>query len=82
MILPRNIDCKTLVKALEKAGFIQTRQKGSHIRMTRLSEEGSIHVTIPNHSPIKIGTLNSIIKGLAEDLNIPKEEFIKNLFNK
>ncbi|MEO8447845.1 MAG: type II toxin-antitoxin system HicA family toxin [bacterium] len=82
MILPRNLDGKTFIKLLEKLEFVQSRQKGSHVRLTKITSEGEIHVTIPNHNPVKIGTLNSILKGLAEDLNISKEELINNLFKK
>ena len=34
MKLPRNLSGTDLVKALQKIGYVVTRQKGSHIRLT------------------------------------------------
>lgn len=60
MKLPRDISSKDLIKILLKIGYIETRQKGSHIRLTRTLNNSIHHITIPNHDPIKLGTLNSI----------------------
>jgi len=35
-----------VVRALERAGFIRARQRGSHLRMKR----GNLAVTVPMHS--------------------------------
>ena len=55
------------VKALEKAGFYFLRQTGSHIHLRR--NDPFAQVSVPNHNPIKRGTLRSIIRqaGLAVD---------------
>ena len=37
--------------------------------------------TIPNHYPLKIGTLNKILKNIAEHFGITKEELLAKLFN-
>lgn len=60
MKLPRDVNGKTLVKALNKIGFIETRQTGSHIRLTKTNDKEEFHITIPNHNPIKIGTLRCV----------------------
>jgi predicted RNA binding protein YcfA (HicA-like mRNA interferase family) len=57
MKLPRDLSGEALAKALEKLGYTMDRQTGSHIRLTT-QENGEHHITIPNHSPIKIGTLS------------------------
>ncbi len=57
MKLPRDLSGEALAKALEKLGYTMDRQIGSHIRLTT-QENGEHHITIPNHSPIKIGTLS------------------------
>lgn len=36
--------------------------------------------TIPNHDPIKIGTLNKILSNIAAHFEISKEELINKLF--
>lgn len=82
MKVPRDVDGDRLVKALKKLGYEKTRQSGSHIRLTRIIDNNETHITIPNHDPIKIGTLNNILKDVSEELNITKEELINKLFNK
>ena len=37
-------------------------------------------ITIPDHRSIKIGTLNNILRDLAEYLKIPKENLVEALF--
>jgi len=53
------------VRALEKLGFAQVRQKGSHVVMRR----GSSGCVVPMHRELKIGTLSGILKqaGLTVD---------------
>jgi predicted RNA binding protein YcfA (HicA-like mRNA interferase family) len=72
---PRKIRAKDLIKFLSDFGYIQTRQKGSHIRLSKL--DGSHHITIPNHEPLKIGTLNSIINDLSNHMGIKKYKLIE-----
>jgi predicted RNA binding protein YcfA (HicA-like mRNA interferase family) len=79
MRLPRNLSGSKLIKSLKKLGYNPTRQTGSHIRLTRNSDEGEHHITIPNHSPLKVGTLNNILQEIANHLNITKEDLIKKL---
>ncbi len=47
---------------LTKNGFSKVRQKGSHIVMQKTIANSTITVPVPNHSEIKIGTLQSIIR--------------------
>ena len=79
MKLPRDISCDELVKALKTYGYIITRQVGSHIRLTT-SENGQHHITIPNHNPIKIGTLSAILNDIALHFDTQKEEVINKIF--
>jgi predicted RNA binding protein YcfA (HicA-like mRNA interferase family) len=58
-------------RILEKHGFANLRQKGSHIIMQRKLETTTITVPVPNHSEIKIGTLLSIIR----QSRVPREAF-------
>lgn len=54
------ISGRTCVKALERAGFVFRRQKGSHIRLYRASTKTQI--TVPDHRELDTGTLRSIIR--------------------
>jgi predicted RNA binding protein YcfA (HicA-like mRNA interferase family) len=61
---PRDLSGADLVKGLRKLGYVVTRQSGSHLRVTTQAG-GEHHEVIPNHSPIKIGTLKSILRNVA-----------------
>ena len=78
MRTPRNIDGIELVKALSFFGYEITRQTGSHMRLTT-SLKGEHHITIPNHRPLKIGTLNAILSDVAEHLKISRGEILEKL---
>lgn len=79
MKIPRDISASELISVLKKFGYQVTRQAGSHIRLTT-QNSGEHHITIPNHSPIKIGTLSAILNDIASHLHITKEELVKELF--
>jgi predicted RNA binding protein YcfA (HicA-like mRNA interferase family) len=82
MKLPRDISASELISALNQIGYEISRQKGSHIRLTNTKFDEKHHITIPNHSPIKIGTLNNILKDISDRLNISKDDLIVQLFHK
>lgn len=75
MRLPRDVSGADLVKALRKLGYEVSRQTGSHVRVTT-SKNGAHHLTIPNHNPIKLGTLSSILDDIAEHHRISREELL------
>ena len=79
MKLPRTVSGVTLAKALQKLGYQSTRQAGSHIRLT-CDSPIQHHITIPNHDPIRVGTLSAILTDVASHLKISKEELIRRLF--
>jgi predicted RNA binding protein YcfA (HicA-like mRNA interferase family) len=79
MRIPRNLSAEDLVKLLKKYGYQTVRQAGSHIRLTT-QQNGENHLTIPNHSPINIGTLSSILSNVAAHLGKTKEEVMNDLF--
>ena len=79
MKLPRNISARDLIKALATLGYGVTRQKGSHIRVTT-QQEGTHHLTIPDHAPIRVGTLASILGDVADHFGISRDELLERLF--
>ena len=80
MKIPRDESAESLIKKLRSLGYVKTRQTGSHIRISRSHGDKTFHLTIPNHNPIRIGTLSDILKEAAHQLEISKEELIKQLF--
>jgi predicted RNA binding protein YcfA (HicA-like mRNA interferase family) len=79
MKLPRDLDSQQLIKFLNKFGYEPTRQSGSHIRLTT-QQNGQHHLSIPNHDPLKIGTLNAILTEVAQHLGVSKQKLIERLF--
>lgn len=56
---------------LEARGFVYIHTRGSHMKLTRVGEDGvPITVIVPAHSTVKTGTLVSIIRqsGLERSL--------------
>jgi predicted RNA binding protein YcfA (HicA-like mRNA interferase family) len=74
--LPRNISGANLVNALRALGYERARQSGSHIRLTT-EQNGTHHATVPNHSPIKLGTLASIPRAIAMHHGMTIEELLR-----
>ena len=79
MRIPRDLGGEELARLLRRYGYEVTRQTGSHLRLTtRL--KGEHHITILRHKPLKVGTLNSILKDVADHLGMEKGRLIRELF--
>jgi len=64
---------KEIIRALERLGFVQARQRGSHVVMKKSTPEGSVGCVVPLHGEVAIGTLHSILK----QAKVSPDEFIK-----
>jgi predicted RNA binding protein YcfA (HicA-like mRNA interferase family) len=80
MKVPRNLSSDRLIQLLANFGYENTRQTGSHIRLTT-QENGQHHVTIPAHNPLKIGTLNAILRNIGKHFSLTKDELIEKMFD-
>ncbi len=58
----RILSAREICQILVVNGFVEVRQRGSHIIMQLKTEETTITVPVPNYTEIKIGTLQSIIR--------------------
>jgi predicted RNA binding protein YcfA (HicA-like mRNA interferase family) len=79
MKLPRDASGRRLAKALEQFGYKLTRQTGSHLRLTT-DQNGTHHITIPDHDALRVGTLSSIIGEVAAHLQLDREDLARELF--
>jgi predicted RNA binding protein YcfA (HicA-like mRNA interferase family) len=70
---------KKLVSFMKSVGYSIVRQRGSHIRMEKITLAGTHKITIPNHNPIAKGTLNDIISKVALWNQISKEKLLESL---
>ncbi|MEL6166652.1 MAG: type II toxin-antitoxin system HicA family toxin [Cyanobacteria bacterium J06628_3] len=79
MKLPRDLSGEDLVKALVRFEYVVDRQSGSHIRLTT-QLNGKHHITVPAHNPLKVGTLNAILRDVAEHFDLTRDELLSQLF--
>ena len=81
MRLPRDLSGEELAVLLGRYGYEVTRQTGSHMRLTT-TQGGEHHITIPRHQSLRVGTLNAILRDVAEHLDIPRQTLLATLFEK
>ena len=58
----RKLSGREICKILARNGFVEVRQKGSHVIMQLPTENSTVTVPVPLHSEVKIGTFLSIIR--------------------
>jgi len=68
-----------VIKLLRKLGYEIIRQKGSHVRLRKITEAGEHNITVPKHSEMAKGTLNDILSKVSIWNNISKEKLIEML---
>ena len=79
MRIPRQISGADLVKALRALGYEHIRQDGSHIRLST-AMNGAHHLTVPNHKPLKVGTLvGGVLKPVAAHHKMSVDELLRKL---
>lgn len=62
---------KQVVRALRRIGFVVDHQRGSHIFLHNIDR--NISVVVPQHTEVKKGTLNNILKKVGITINELKE---------
>lgn len=67
----RVLSGKQVCNILSQHGFVEVRQRGSHVVMQKHHSNTTITVPVPDHLELKIGTLQSIIR----QSGISKSEF-------
>jgi len=60
-----------MIRVLEKLGYVQLRQKGSHVRLRCESHPHRRPTTVPLHHELKRGTL----KGILRDADLTEQQF-------
>jgi predicted RNA binding protein YcfA (HicA-like mRNA interferase family) len=79
MRLPRDLSGRELAVALGRLGYRMGHQTGSHVRLTT-QQPSEHHVTIPAHDPIKVGTLNAILRDVGEHVGLDRRALLERLF--
>ena len=79
--MPRlpQVSGRDLVKLLHSLGYETIRQRGSHIRLRKLTVVGEHNLTVPDHKVVAKGTMNDILTSVSLWNNIPKRELLDRL---
>lgn len=71
----RRVSGQEAIRALERLGFVQVRQRGSHVVLKRRTGAGEIGCVVPLHRELAIGTL----RGILRQAQVTPDECITNL---
>jgi len=69
--LPR-LSGRETIRALERLGFSEVRQRGSHVMMKRTAHQRTTGCVVPLHPELAAGTLRGILK----QARVSIEEFV------
>jgi predicted RNA binding protein YcfA (HicA-like mRNA interferase family) len=58
----RTLSGNQVCAILARHGFVEVRQRGSHVVMQKKLPDTTITVPVPNHAELRTGTLQSIIR--------------------
>ena len=71
----RRVSGQEVVRAMERLGFVQVRQRGSHVVLKKQTPEGDTGCVVPLHRELAIGTL----RGILRQARVTPEDFMANL---
>ena len=79
MKLPRDLSGTELVKLLcREFAYRKISQEGSHI-ILQTDSPRSHRLSVPDHSPLRTGTLNAILRAVANAKGIDKTDVLSKL---
>lgn len=79
MKLPRDLSGEELVRHLSKRwDYVKIHQVGSHI-ILQTQHPAPHRIAVPEHTTLRIGTLNAILSSIAAHKSVSKEEILKGI---
>ena len=79
MRLPRDLAGAELVRILCKQyGYRQVNREGSHI-ILQVETPRHHRLAVPDHHPLRLGTLNAILRAVAAAQGVEKEDIVRRL---
>lgn len=79
MKLPRDLNGRQLVQALCRDWrYRQVHQLGSHIIIETDTPQHQ-RLSVPDHHPLRLGTLSAILRAVAAHKNVKREEVLASL---
>ncbi len=74
MVDLKRVSGKAVIRALERLGFVQIRQRGSHAVLKKMPE-AEVGCVVPLHRELAVGTLRGILK----QAGVSPQDFLENL---
>jgi predicted RNA binding protein YcfA (HicA-like mRNA interferase family) len=65
---------KTVIRALERLGFVQIRQRGSYVVLKK-STDAEVGCVVPLHRELAVGT----VRGILKQAGVSLQDFLDNL---
>ncbi len=79
MKLPRDLSGTQLIQLLCKDfDYRRVNQEGIHV-ILETSDPRQHRISIPDHAPLRIGTLNAILRAIARAKGLEKEDILRHL---
>jgi len=69
---PRRLSGRELIRILGQFGFVAISQRGSHVKVRRVSGSANQTLTVPAHDELDIGTLRAVLRQASRF--VPEEE--------
>jgi predicted RNA binding protein YcfA (HicA-like mRNA interferase family) len=79
--MPRlpQISGRAFIRLLHSLGYETLRQRGSHVRMRKMTPIGEHNITVPDHKALAKGTLNDLLTRVSLWNGISKEVLLDRL---
>ncbi len=71
----KRVSARRAIRALERLGFQQVRQRGSHVVLRKETGGGAVGCVVPLHRELAVGTL----RGILRQAGVSSDEFVENL---
>ena len=79
MKLPRDLSGAEVIDGLcRRWGYFRVHQVGSHVNL-ETDQPRRQRIVVPNHKAIRVGTLNKILREVAEHKGVTREEVLARL---
>jgi predicted RNA binding protein YcfA (HicA-like mRNA interferase family) len=77
--LPRDLGGSEVVAALcRKWGYTKVHQVGSHVNL-ETNQPSHQRIVVPDHKSLRIGTLNKILREVAEHKGVSREDILATI---
>jgi predicted RNA binding protein YcfA (HicA-like mRNA interferase family) len=79
MKVPRDLSGAQLVKVLGRDwGYRVVHQEGSHL-ILQTDVPTHQRLSVPNHNPVRVGTLNSIVRAVSAHKGVERQQLLEAL---